>query len=274
MKVIEKLKRVPLEMFGWTYEALRVKRFAAVFPPITEHLRILCYHDVHERDLPSFERQIQFFKNEFAVITAEQLKAFFLGRARLPDINVFLTFDDGSADQYKAAEVLDRQQVQACFFVSTGDRDKDFINARPGSRLPPMTWDQIKDLRRRGHIIGSHTVTHPILSSLKPAEIAGELVHSKMVLETLLGENIEFFAFPFGTRKEVNREVLLLAKKYYEFNFLFLSVKNHFFDANRFLINRTVIGPRDSLCSLRAVMAGMKDWPKTTERRKLQQLLF
>jgi len=100
------------------------------------------------------------------------------------------------------------------------------------------------------------------------------MLDSKNLLETATGDKVEFFAFPFGTLKQISQEALLIAKKYYDFNFTFVSGKNHFSNANRFLINRTGIGPRDSLYQLQAVMAGFKDWPKKKERDKLRELLF
>jgi peptidoglycan/xylan/chitin deacetylase (PgdA/CDA1 family) len=268
-----RIKYWPLEVYGRLYETLQFEKFARSFLPGGYHVRVICYHDIPERDLPLFDKQIAFFKKEYTIIDARQLKDFFLGRGFLPNANVFITFDDGSADQYKAAEVLDQYKIQACFFVNTGDRDKEFINARPGTKLPPMTWEQIKDLHRRGHIIGSHTVSHANLSRLQPYEIAREMLESKKSLEAAIGDKVEFFAFPYGTLKEISQEALLIAKKFYDFNFIFVPGKSHFASANRFLINRTGIGPRGCVYSLRAVMAGLKDWPKKTECERLRELL-
>jgi peptidoglycan/xylan/chitin deacetylase (PgdA/CDA1 family) len=273
LTIKNKIKYLPLELYGRTYVALKFEKFAKNFLPDGYHIRVICYHDIPENDLALFEKQIEFLKKEYTIINALQLKEFFLGRGFLPKTNVFITFDDGSVDQYKAAEVLDKYKIQACFFVNTADRDKKFINSRPGSKLSPMTWDQIKNLHRRGHIIGSHTATHPILSKLQPYEIAQEMLQSKQSLEAAIGDKVEFFAFPYGTLQEISQEALWIAKKYYDFNFIFIPGKSHFANANRFIINRTGVGPRDSLYSLRAVMAGLKDWPKKRQCEKLRQLI-
>jgi len=274
MAVSNKLKYLPLDIYGRAYTALNFEKFSKSFLPEDYHVRVICYHEILEKELPLFEKQVAFFQQNFTVINAQQLKDFFLGKGFLPSSNVFITFDDGSADQYMAADVLDKYKIQACFFVSTGDRDKEFINARPVTKLPPMTWEQIKDLYGRGHIIGSHTVTHPNLSRLQPYEIAQEMLESKKALEAAIGDKVEFFAFPYGTLKEISQEALLIAKKFYDFNFIFVPGKSHFANANRFLTNRTGVGPRDSLYSLRAVMSGLKDWRKRTECEQLRQLLL
>jgi peptidoglycan/xylan/chitin deacetylase (PgdA/CDA1 family) len=269
-----KIKHLSLEAYGRLSEALKFPKFARSFLPTGYYVRVLCYHDIPERDLPLFDKQIAFFKKEYTIIDARQLKEFFLGRGFLPNSNIFITFDDGSVDQYKAAEVLDQYKIQACFFVNTGDRDKQFMTARPGTKLSPMTWEQIKELHRRGHIIGSHTATHPNLSRLQPYEIGQEMLESKKALEATIGDKVEFFAFPYGTLREISQEALLIAKKFYDFNFIFVPGKSHFANANRFLINRTGVDPRDSLYFLRAVMSGLKDWRKRTECDRLLKLLL
>jgi peptidoglycan/xylan/chitin deacetylase (PgdA/CDA1 family) len=268
------IKYLPLELYGYLYEVFRGKKFAKNFLPSPYHVRVLCYHDIPKDNIPLFEKQIEFLKREFRVINAEQLRDFFLGRNFLPDVNVFLTFDDGSTDQYYAAETLDRHKIQGCFFVNTADREERFILARPNSKLPPMTWDQIRDLHRRGHVIGSHGDSHFNLSTLQPIEIRDELVVAKTKIEKEIGEQVDFFAFPYGTAKELSQEALLIAKKYYDFNFTFLPGKNHFASANRFLIQRTGIGPRYSLPYVRALMLGLKDWRKRNQIRFLSNLIF
>src|SRR5690606_9343728 len=49
-----------------------------------------------------------------------------------------------------------------------------------------------------GHEICSHTVTHPFLTRLAPAQVQHELEHSQQVLEEIIGEPVVNFASPFG----------------------------------------------------------------------------
>lgn len=74
-----------------------------------------------------------------------------------------------------------------------------------GQRLevdaPPslmMTEDEVRSLRRAGMQIGAHTVSHPILATLDAGEKRREIVESKQVLETILGEPVDLFAYPNG----------------------------------------------------------------------------
>jgi peptidoglycan/xylan/chitin deacetylase (PgdA/CDA1 family) len=59
-----------------------------------------------------------------------------------------------------------------------------------------MTWDQVRELRQRGHAVGSHTVTHPNLAKVSPEEVQYELSESKRRLEEVLGETVIHFSYP------------------------------------------------------------------------------
>jgi len=95
---------------------------------------------------------------------------------------VFLTFDDGGAGADTcAAEELERRNWRGHFFITT-----DWIG-NPGF----LDAAAIRDLRRRGHIIGSHTRSHPSrMSQLGPEELLAEWSESCVVLSDLLGERV------------------------------------------------------------------------------------
>ena len=61
-----------------------------------------------------------------------------------------------------------------------------------------MTWDHVKELRRAGMGIGSHTHTHRVLLTLPAAELAADLGTSRGMLEEQLGEPVTSIAYPVG----------------------------------------------------------------------------
>ena len=61
-----------------------------------------------------------------------------------------------------------------------------------------MNWDQVREMRRAGISFGSHTMTHPVLSSLTPDGLRREVAESKWLIESRLDAVVEDFAFPFG----------------------------------------------------------------------------
>lgn len=66
------------------------------------------------------------------------------------------------------------------------------------TRYRPMFCKQLADLRVRGHEVGSHTVTHPILPQLDDDELHRELVESKAMLEEWIGGEVRGFCYPNG----------------------------------------------------------------------------
>jgi peptidoglycan/xylan/chitin deacetylase (PgdA/CDA1 family) len=61
-----------------------------------------------------------------------------------------------------------------------------------------MSWGHVRELRRAGMHVGSHTRTHRVLQTVPLAELAGELSGSRADLEAALGEPVQAIAYPVG----------------------------------------------------------------------------
>jgi peptidoglycan/xylan/chitin deacetylase (PgdA/CDA1 family) len=59
-----------------------------------------------------------------------------------------------------------------------------------------MSYEQLRSLTRSGHIIGSHTLTHPNMAYLNEESALDELTGSKLRLESQLGQPIKHFSYP------------------------------------------------------------------------------
>ena len=121
-------------------------------------------------------------------------------RAKAPLQRLFLTFDDGGASASTTiAPMLAEQGWPGHFFVVT-----EQIGA-PGFLGP----DGIRELRAAGHVIGTHSHSHPNLARLPAAEIADEWKRSKAILEDLLGEQVDVASVPTGYYSDaVGREAV------------------------------------------------------------------
>ena len=108
-----------------------------------------------------------------------------------PVVTVTLTFDDGTRDHLKAAALLEKYGWRGCFNIIT-DKVGD------GRHL---TWDEIRDLKRRGHEIASHTASHPSLKKLlaegRRAEALDELVRSRDAIAKGTGSAPHFLCHPY-----------------------------------------------------------------------------
>lgn len=62
----------------------------------------------------------------------------------------------------------------------------------------PMSLESLRALAQRGHEIGSHTLSHPLLPQLEPAELERELSSSRSRLADWLGAAPRGFCYPNG----------------------------------------------------------------------------
>jgi peptidoglycan/xylan/chitin deacetylase (PgdA/CDA1 family) len=100
-----------------------------------------------------------------------------------------LTFDDGGASALEVGEELVRRKWRGYFFVTTGRiGTSGFVDA-----------GAIRELDRMGHVIGSHSVTHPEwMASLAPEELLHEWRASVDALSGLLGKRVRTGSVPGG----------------------------------------------------------------------------
>ncbi len=77
----------------------------------------------------------------------------------------------------------------------------------------PLSWAQVSELQAGGIEIGAHTVSHPILSTLEPAEQEAEILSSRDRIAEATGITPTTFAYPNGSAKDFDRHsVEILAR--------------------------------------------------------------
>ena len=64
--------------------------------------------------------------------------------------------------------------------------------------MAPLTWSMIEEMHRNGITIGSHTVSHALLTGESTNRIQYELRLSKQTLESRLKSTVKHFAYPDG----------------------------------------------------------------------------
>jgi peptidoglycan/xylan/chitin deacetylase (PgdA/CDA1 family) len=104
--------------------------------------------------------------------------------------HVLLTFDDGGSSFYETiAPALEARGWKGYFFIAT-----NWIG-KPGF----LTAAQIRELRQHGHLIGTHTCSHPSrISHCTFEEILFEWTYSLIALSDILGERIGMGSVPGG----------------------------------------------------------------------------
>lgn len=102
---------------------------------------------------------------------------------------IALTFDDGPNDACtdELLDILAKHGVRATFFMVG-----QYVRQSPALA---------RRVRAAGHLVGNHTVTHPLLARSSPRRVREELAGCNAILEDTLGERVVYFRPPFGGRR-------------------------------------------------------------------------
>lgn len=144
------------------------------------------YKSLYRLERSDFGRHMQSIADQANPVAISRIDAFREWEAT----PVFLTFDDGGLGSYTSvAPELERRGWRGHFFITT-----DWIG-----RQGFMDRVQIRELHARGHVMGSHSCSHPArMSKLSRAELAKEWSQSCAILSDLLGEQTRVASVPDG----------------------------------------------------------------------------
>jgi peptidoglycan/xylan/chitin deacetylase (PgdA/CDA1 family) len=110
---------------------------------------------------------------------------------------VSLTFDDAYEDQWQyAVPLLRSNDMNATFYVITADSDRPYPCC--------MSWAQLRTLQGEGDDIGSHTISHPRLTTLTTARVTRQICGSRMDMLRNGINDPESFAYPYGSYNKAN----------------------------------------------------------------------
>lgn len=116
-----------------------------------------------------------------------------------------ITFDDGYVDTLEQAlPILQKHGFSAtCYVISqrTGQYN-EWDAASLNVRKSLMNDEQVRAWHAAGMEVGAHSRTHPRLTGCTDAELQNEIAGSKADLETLLGQPVTQFCYPYGDLDE------------------------------------------------------------------------
>ena len=76
-----------------------------------------------------------------------------------------------------------------------------------------MTKDELIELEKQGSVIGSHTVTHPVLSTLNYEQQKKEIKDSFVFLDSFLEMKLKSFCYPYGSPATYNTDTFKALKE-------------------------------------------------------------
>lgn len=153
----------------------------------------LMYHDVYSRDIneSGFNRTRDLmykldagkFENHVRCISD------LCKQKSLPLESVVFTFDDGGKSFHNViAPILDKYGFKGVFFISTKYIGTEtFLNE-----------DEIVELHKSGHIIGSHAHSHEHFYTLSDSKIDEEWNTSIKILSKIIGSDVTYASVPNG----------------------------------------------------------------------------
>lgn len=200
---------------------------------------VLMYHEIDDSigkyvvSKQNFEKQIKFLVNHnYNTIFIEDIENNYKGQKV-----VALTFDDGYENFYKNVfPILKKYQIKANLYIITSSIDKNnYLNK-----------EEINEIVTSGLVsIGSHTVSHPVLTNLSDENAIQELENSKKYLEEIVGKEIKTISYPTGA---YDTRILNLANRLYEFG-LTTKARTNFMknEYKKMEINRYGIGKDTSM---------------------------
>jgi peptidoglycan/xylan/chitin deacetylase (PgdA/CDA1 family) len=191
-------------------------------------IRTINFHNTIQARSDEIERQLRAAGERFRTVGEDDLDGLLSGGAwPWPKPPLILVFYEGYRNNYEVAlPVLERLGMRAWFFVPTAFIDTPvpeqhaFAGAhsigltdedRPGYRCA-MTWDELRDVASRGHIVACHTATHCAISDVRtPQDVQRELVGPRRRLEQELGREVGTLAWlsgaPYGENDRVDPAV-------------------------------------------------------------------
>jgi len=210
----------------------------------------------HKPAKDEFEFSIKWLRKKgFKFISPRDLERIISEEIPFPKGAVLLTVDDGwQTNVTNVVEVATRNEVPVTIFISTTPAEEgtywwsyvtqarrqgltsyskyalkkmteeERINilkeikqmVYPGRDA--MTVDQVKMVAKSPYVtIGSHTQTHPILINCPETQVYDELKGSRQKLESWIGKEVVYFAYPNGDFSR--REIKILKTLHYRLAF-------------------------------------------------------
>lgn len=210
-------------------------------------------HD-DENDGERFAKLLQKLNKNCKFVNFEDAVRMIINNEEVSVPTIAFSFDDGWRDCYtQIAPQLEKYGVNAMFFINPNFADaadnndtayiENFtVNTTKSPGKHPMTWEQMKELQKRGFLIGAHTMDHYCINDDNVEELEYQIGYCRKVIEERLGAPCDYFAFPYGRLEHANPVSIRLACNYYKYVFS-QSDHKHYFSFGGKVINRRHFEP-------------------------------
>ena len=144
----------------------------------------------------SFEENIKtFLENGYTIISMKELADADIGKIKLPNKPLIITFDDGYYSNYEYIyPILKKYNIKASIFIVT-DKIGQEIDG-----IKYLGWEEGLEMQNSGLVeIFSHSKKHVFYNKLPVREIRDDVKESYKLIEEHLGkQELKVFAYPYG----------------------------------------------------------------------------
>jgi len=180
------------------------------------YVRAINYHNTPRRREAELERRLRDAGERFDDVGEAELEALLSGEPWAhPKPGLIPAFFEGYRNNYDVAlPLLERAGLCGWFIVPTAFIDTPVERQREmavrhrigvtedehGDGRYAMTWDELREIADRGHVVTSHTASHCGVTDIATeADARRELVDSRRRLESELGRQVRCFTWLWGT---------------------------------------------------------------------------
>ncbi len=119
---------------------------------------------------------------------------------------------DESARLTRLSQILARLKAlgQAQVDQAVAELEAELRPEGPDLRL--LSWDDVRELQRRGISLGAHTHRHYMVSRLDDATLADEIGQSVRLIEQRVGVEVKSFAYPNGQPEDYDARAIAVLR--------------------------------------------------------------
>jgi peptidoglycan/xylan/chitin deacetylase (PgdA/CDA1 family) len=177
-------------------------------------IRAINYHNTPAHRAAEYDRELAVLAAQFAPVTEDDLTAF-VASGRWPGrrAGVIVALYNGYRNNFDVFRpLLEKHGLVGWFFVASGyvgcpvPEQAAFGAARNLATVPgeyadgrtALSWNEVRALDRKGHVVASHTRNHTRVSLEDAAALEDEIVGSQGDFVRELGHPVRSFAWLFG----------------------------------------------------------------------------
>jgi peptidoglycan/xylan/chitin deacetylase (PgdA/CDA1 family) len=141
-------------------------------------------------------------------VSLEEARRVVAGETTLRKGGILVTIDDGFACTHRRAfPILRSYGIPAVAFIPAG-----LIGASDRSGVERLHWNDVRSMANAGVTIGSHGWSHRSLGLLNAEQAHEEVDRSRREIERRIERPVDAFAYPFGTRADVDAEIAAIVR--------------------------------------------------------------